>query len=211
MKLETSYWQTIDATGFRPDYIDSSGNDLRSYGASVVVEDQAERYALLPDARYLPFIKYFALFFLPLFGVIAVAFIPGPEKWIVAAGGPICGGAVFSLIYFLLAREIKRGPYFEFYPREDVVRLPRYGVECHRDTIECLQWITGGSKYHAMGRATDVNLIIRNKDGGKQRYFVLGSPSRKLAVAIAEKIKIPVTEITLRSREKRDEDAKSAK
>jgi hypothetical protein len=101
MTLETSTWQTIDATGFKPDYIDVPGNDLRSYGASVVVDDLPERYALLPDARHLPFVKYFAIFFLPLFVAIAFAFMPGPEKWFFVIGGPICGGLAFSLIYLL--------------------------------------------------------------------------------------------------------------
>jgi hypothetical protein len=211
MTLETLTWQTIDTTGFKPDYIDVPGNDLRSYGASVVVEDLPERYALSPDARHLPFIKYFAIFFLPLFVAISFAFIPGPEKWLFVIGGPICGGLAFSLIYFLLSQEIKKGPYFEFYPREELVRLPRYGVECDRDAIECLQWITGGSKHRGMDRATDVNLIVRNKDGEKSRYFLLGSPMRKIAIAISEKIKIPVTEITLGIQGKRDVDLRSAK
>jgi hypothetical protein len=157
MTLETSSWQTIDATGFTPDYIDMPGNDLRSYGASIVVDDHPERFALLPDARPLPFVKYFAIFFLPLFVVISFTFIRGREKWIFVIGGPICGGLAFSLIYFLLSNDIKKGPYFEFYPKEGVVRLPRYGVECNRDEIECLQWITGGSKHRGMDRATDVN------------------------------------------------------
>ena len=211
MTLETSTWQTIDATGFKPDYIDVPGNDLRSYGASLVVEDLPERYTLSPDARHLPFIKYFAIFFLPLFVAISFAFIPGPEKWLFVIGGPICGGLAFSLIYFLLSQEIKKGPYFEFYPREELVRLPRYGVECDRDAIECLQWITGGSKHRGMDRATDVNLIVRNKDGQKSRYFLLGSPRRKIAIAISEKIKIPVTEITLGIQGKREVDLRSEK
>jgi hypothetical protein len=211
MTLETSTWQKIDATGFQPDYVDVPGNDLRSYGASVVVEDLPERYALSPDARHLPFIKYFAIFFLPLFVAISFAFIPGPEKWLFVIGGPICGGLAFSLIYFLVSQEIKKGPYFEFYPREELVRLPRYGVECKRDAIECLQWITGGSKHRGMDGATDVNLIFRNKDGEKRRYFLLGSPRRKIAIAISEKIKIPVTEVTLGIQGKRDVDIRSVK
>jgi hypothetical protein len=211
MTLEASTWQTIDAAGFKPDYIDVPGNDLRSYGASVVVDDLPERYALSPDARHLPFVKYFAIFFLPFFVAIAFAFIPGPEKWFFVMGGPICGGLAFSLIYLLLSQEIKKGPYFEFYPSEELVRLPRYGVECNRDAIECLQWITGGSKHRGMDRATDVNLIIRNKDGEKLRYFLLGSPRRKLAIAISEKLKIPVTEVTLGIQGKRDVDVRCEK
>ena len=209
MNLETSTWQTIDATGFKPDYIDVPGNDLRSYGASVVVEDIPERYALSPDASYLPFIKYFAIFFLPLFVAISFAFIPGREKWLFVVGGPIGGGLAFSMIYFLLSQEIKKGPYFEFYPREELVQLPRYGVECKRDAIECLQWITGGSKHRGMDRATDLNLIVRNEDGEKRRYFLLGSPRRKIAIAISEKVKIPVTEVTLGIKGKRDADVRS--
>ena len=209
MTLETLTWQTIDTTGFKPDYIDVPGNDLRSYGASVVVEDLPERYALSPDARHLPFIKYFAIFFLPLFVAIAFVFIPGPEKWLFVIGGPICGGLAFSLIYFLLSQEIKKGAYFEFYTREELVRLPRYGVQCNRDAIECLQWITGGSKHRGMDRATDVNLIVRDKDGEKRRYFLLGSPRRKIAIGVSEKIKIPVTEVTLGPQGKRDADVRS--
>ena len=89
--------------------------------------------------------------------------------------------------------------------------MPRYGVEYNRDAVESLQWITGGSKHRGMDRATDVNLIVRNKDGEKSRYFLLGSPMRKIAIAISEKIKIPVTEITLGIQGKRDVDLRSAK
>ena len=211
MTLEASTWQTIDAAGFKPDYIDVPGNDLRSYGASVVVDDLPERYALSPDARHLPFVKYFAIFFLPFFVAIAFAFIPGPEKWFFVMGGPICGGLAFSLIYLLLSQEIKKGPYFEFYPSEELVRLPRYGVECNRDAIECLQWITGGSKHRGMDRATDVNLSIRNKDGEKRRYFLLGSPRRKIAIGISAKLKIPVIEVTLGIQGKQDVDLRCEK
>jgi hypothetical protein len=206
-KSDNSSWQTIDTTGFKPDYIDVPGNNLRSYGSSVVVEDRPERFALLPDARQLWFIKYFAIFFLPLFVAIAYSFIPGPERWIFVIGEPICGGFAFALVYLLVSQEIKHGPYFEYYPQSEIVRLPRYGAEVMRSDIECLQWITGGSQHRGMDCSTDVNLIVRTQDGEKRCYFLLGSPRRKFGIAISQKINIPVTEVILGARGKRDLDA----
>jgi hypothetical protein len=211
MTIETSSWQKIDEKGFMPDYVDVPGDDLRSYGASVVVDETPECYTVSPDGRQLIFLKYFTTFFLPLFVVVSFAFIPGSEKWIFVIGGPICGAMAFSVIYSLLSHEINKGPYFAFYPKEAIVRLPRYGVEYNLDAIECLQWITGGSKNRGMDRATDLNLVVRTQDGEKRRYFLLGSPRKKLAVEISDKLKIPVTEINLGTHGMRDVDVRSAR
>ena len=89
--------------------------------------------------------------------------------------------------------------------------MPRYGVEYNRDAVESLQWITGGSKHRGMDRATDVNLSIRNKDGEKRRYFLLGSPRRKIAIGISAKLKIPVIEVTLGIQGKQDVDLRCEK
>jgi hypothetical protein len=142
--------------------------------------------------------------------VIAYLFIPGPEKWTFVIGGPLCGGFAFAIIYFLLTLEIKSGPYFEYYPQEVLVRLPRYNAEVKLEDINCLQWITGGSKNGDVDRYTDLNLIVRSNEAEKRRYFLLGTSNRKIAMLISEKIGIPVTEIVLGAQGKRDIDAGTA-
>ncbi len=207
MAFETHPWTKIDASDFKPDYIDVPGNRLRAYGAYIVVDDHPDRYALIPYARHLTFVKYFAIGFVPLFMAIAFSFIPGKEKWMFVCGGPIAGGFVFTLIYYLLCQEVKNGPYIEYDPESNLVRLPRYNTEVCRNAIVCLQWITGGSKHRFLDRSTDVNLIVQCNDERNRRYFLLGAPTRRLVIELADKLGVPVIEVTLGLQGKRDIDA----
>lgn len=194
----SSHWHTLDASTFEPDYIDVPGNALRSYGSAIVFEDTEDRFAIVSDKRALRFIKYFAVFFFPSIVALEYFFLHGIEKWIAICLTPICGGLAFSIAYYLAHHEISSGPYIEFLPELGIVRLPRYNAEITLQEIECLQLITGGSKYRAADRQTDLNLITRNADGQRHRYFLLGSPRQKIALAIAERLRVPIEKVVLR-------------
>lgn len=201
-------WQKVKKQDYSIDYVDRLMPTSRHYGhpGRLTFNDGDALYE--PEAGQLTGIKWFAVFFIPLFSLIAYFFIPGKEKWLFVIAGPTVGTLTFGLIYYLIKQEVDKGPYIRFVAESNEIALPRLARVFAKDQVT-LQWITGRLE-NDNDVATDLNLIVQEEDGLKYRYHVMGGPYRKYVKRFAEHAEIPVVEINMGWTGRRDGDRESA-
>ena len=196
-------WQKTKKQDYTIDYIDTLMPSSRHYGhpGRLTFENGDAIYG--PESGQLAGVKWFAIFFIPLFSLIAYFFIPGNEKWIFVIAGPTIGTLTFGIIYYLIKQEIDGGPYIQYVAESNQILLPRLGKSFDKEQVT-LQWITGrlGNDNDV---ATDLNLIVQ-EDELKRRYYVMGGPYRKYVKQFSEHAGVPVVEINMGWRGRRDTD-----
>lgn len=197
-------WQKVKKQNYSIDYVDRMMPTSRCHGhpGRLTFEDRDAVYE--PEARQLTVVMWFAVFFIPLFSLTAYFFIPGKEKWLFVIAGPTVGTLTFGLIYYLIKYEVDKGPYIRFDAKSNQIALPRLDKRFDKEQVT-LQWITGRLE-NDNDVATDLNLIVSEEDGLRCRYYVMGSPYRKYVKQFSEHAQIPVVEINMGWRGRRDGD-----
>ena len=197
-------WQKISKHDYVIDYVDKAKPSSRYSGHPGRLTCDADEIVLEPEAGQLTGVKWFAIFFIPLFSLTAYFFIPGKQKWLGVLAGPTIGTLTFGFIYYLIKREVDAGPYLRFIAKSDEICLPRWELSFNKETVS-LQWITGRHESDEEV-TTDLNLIVQEKDGSKHRYYVMSGPYRKYVKQFAEHAGIPVVEINMGWRGRTDTD-----
>ena len=199
-------WQKAKKQDYTVDYVDKLMPSSRHYGhpGRLTFENGDATYG--PDARQLTGILWFAAFFIPIFSLTAYFFIPGNEKWLFVLAGPTVGTLTFGVIYYLIKHEIDAGPYIQFVANSNEIVLPRFEKRFDKERVT-LQWITGRLE-NDNGNATDLNLIVQ-EDDVKHRYYVMGGPYRKYVKQFANHARIPVVEINMGWKGRRDSGCES--
>ena len=202
--LRNSVWQKTNKQEYSVDYVDRLMPASRHYGHPGRLTFDNGDAIYEPESRQLTGIKWFGGFFIPLFSLAAYFFIPGNEKWLFVIAGPTVGTLTFGIIYYLIKQDIDAGPYIQFIAESNVVALPRLNMSFNKEQV-VLQWITGRLK-NDNDVATDLNLIVQDGNGDKYRYYVMGGPYRKYVKQFAEHAGIPVVEINMGWKGRRDMD-----
>lgn len=197
-------WQKAIKQEYSIDYVDCWIPTSRRYGHPGRLTFENGDAILEPESRQLTGIKWFAAFFIPLFSLTAYFFIPGNEKWLFVIAGPTVGMLTFGIIYYLIKQDVDAGPYVKFLAKSNEIALPRLDLSFHKDQVT-LQWITGRLK-NDNDVATDLNLITQGENGVKHRYYIMGGPYRKYVKKFAEHAGIPVVEINMGWKGRRDAD-----
>ncbi len=197
-------WQKASKHDYAIDFVDRFVPTSRHYGhpGRLIIDDGDAIYG--PEDRQLTGIKWFAVFFIPIFSLTAYLFIPGNEKWLFVVAGPTVGTLTFGIIYYLIKQDVDAGPYIQFVAKSDSIALPRLELSFDKEQVT-LQWITGRLE-NDNDIATDLNLIVQEENGEKHRYYVMGGPYRKYVKQFAEHARIPVVEINMGWKGRRDLD-----
>ena len=197
-------WQKIAKQEYAIDYVDRLLPTSRHYGHPGRLTFEGGDAIYEPESRQLTGIKWFGAFFIPLFSLSAYFFIPGNEKWLFVIAGPTIGTLTFGIIYYIIKKDIDAGPYVHFIEKSNEVALPRLNMSFNKEKV-VLQWITGRLKNNN-DIQTDLNLIFQDENGSKNRYYVMGDPYRKYVKQFAEHAGIPVVEIDMGWKGRRDID-----
>lgn len=197
-------WQKIAKQEYAIDYVDRLLPTSRHYGHPGRLTFEGGDAIYEPESRQLTGIKWFGAFFIPLFSLSAYFFIPGNEKWLFVIAGPTIGTLTFGIIYYIIKKDIDAGPYIHFIEKSNEVALPRLNMSFNKEKV-VLQWITGRLKNNN-DIQTDLNLIFQDENGSKNRYYVMGDPYRKYVKQFAEHAGIPVVEIDMGWKGRRDID-----
>ena len=203
-RFENTMWQKIAKQEYAIDYVDRLLPTSRHYGHPGRLTFEGGDAIYEPESRQLTGIKWFGAFFIPLFSLSAYFFIPGNEKWLFVIAGPTIGTLTFGIIYYIIKKDIDAGPYIHFIEKSNEVALPRLNMSFNKEKV-VFQWITGRLKNNN-DIQTDLNLIFQDENGSKNRYYVMGDPYRKYVKQFAEHAGIPVVEIDMGWKGRRDID-----
>ncbi len=180
-----------------PDWMNAPGwPPTKSYGdcdARIQIDDQ-----LLQIEVNLKPAKRFLLFFFPLFllALLTAVWLLAESQWrgILMFALTILESLVLLLLLAMINHREKAGPYLVVDLYAKTLELPRLRQKFPLTSIVRFQWIRGriSSSDHNHSVGDDLNVITRIENGELLRYFIMGSPNRKLVEHLAQFCHKPV-------------------
>lgn len=189
-------WRVVPPDKLAVDWVNSTRTaTITSYaGTDTRMIEEENLLKLEPADPPLRTLLVFAVLFVPSWIAAAGWLVPAPQKWLFVFGGGFVGVVFFSMIYFVLKRNVDAGANIVVDTSARTVSLPRLGVLLGLDDVRSFQWITGLGP--ASDRNTDLN-ILAIQDGILTRFHVLSSPVRSHAEALIRICGKPLIEVNM--------------